>query len=137
MTKTGDKLSANVQGILLMVGATMLLTSMSTIVRTQSGDLHPFEIAFLRNVIGVTMLLPLLIRYGIEPLRTRRIGLMALRGAFNAAAMILYFVALGLMPLSELAALSFTTPLFVAILAVPILKERLGPRRNGLARAGS
>ena len=62
-------------------------------------------------------------------LKDPRIGLMALRGVFNAIAMLTYFLSLGLLPLSEVSALTFTVPLFVALMAVIFLKERIGPRR--------
>lgn len=129
MNAPGAKLSANVRGILFMVTAAALLTSMSTMVRTLIDTIPPVEVAFLRNFLGLVMLVPILARNGLEPFRTRMIPFMALRGAFNAAAMVLYFVALGMIPLSEITALNFTTPLFVALIAVPVFKERLGPRR--------
>ena len=75
------------------------------------------------------MITPVLMRTGLANFRTNNIGLMAARGGLNAAAMILFFVALGMMPLAEISALTFTTPLFVALLVVPILRERLGSRR--------
>ena len=112
-----------------MMLAAILLTSMGTIVRFVSEELHPFQVAFCRNLFGLVMLTPLLLRFGLEPLKTKRIGYMAARGIFNALAMLAYFLALGLMPLSEISALTFTVPLFVALLAVLFLGERLGPRR--------
>ncbi len=129
ISSLGGKLSANLRGIILMIVATMLLTSMSTVVRAVAEDMHPFQVAFIRNFFGLAILLPILMRQGLAPLHTRNIGLMAVRGIFNAAAMMTYFLALGLMPLAELSALHFTVPLFVAILVVPFLKEHLGPRR--------
>lgn len=129
MRRSGEKLSGNVVGILLMVAATLLLTSMSTMVRSVSADLHPFVIAFFRNLFGLTMLMPILMRQGLRPLRTRHLGFMALRGAFNASAMLFYFLGLGVLPLAELSALSFTAPLFIVLLAAPILNETLGARR--------
>ena len=117
------------RGIFLMIAATMLLTTMSSIVRIIAEDMHPFQVAFMRNFFGLILLLPILARQGLAPLRTSNLGLMAVRGLFNAAAMLAYFVALGMMPLAELSALSFTVPLFVAILVVPFLGERLGFRR--------
>ena len=126
---SGGRLSANMRGILLMIAATMLLTTVSSIVRIIAEDMHPFQVAFMRNFFGLILLLPILARQGLAPLRTSNLGLMAVRGFFNAVAMLAYFVALGLMPLAELSALSFTVPLFVAILVVPFLGERLGPRR--------
>ena len=129
MKLRGPALSANLRGIVLMIAATMLLTSMSTMVRLLSQSLDPLVVAFFRNVIGLAMITPVLMRTGLANFRTNNIGLMAVRGGLNAAAMILYFVALGMLPLAEISALSFTTPLFVALLVVPILRERLGPRR--------
>lgn len=121
--------SANLRGILFMLAATLFLTSMSTMVRSLTDQLHAFEIAFFRNIIGFCMLLPVILRTGIAPLRTDNVWLMAGRGLFNAAAMMLYFLALALVPLAEVSALTFTTPLFVALMAIPILKDIPGPRR--------
>jgi drug/metabolite transporter (DMT)-like permease len=80
-------------------------------------------------VFGLILLAPILIQFGLSHLKTKKIGYMALRGIFNAVAMLTYFLALGLLPLSEISALTFTVPLFVAVLAVMFLGERLGPRR--------
>lgn len=123
------KMSANMRGILLMIAATMLLTTMSSLVRVIAEDMHPFQVAFMRNFFGLVLLMPILARQGLAPLRTNNMGLMAVRGFFNAIAMMAYFLALGMMELADLSALSFTVPLFVAILVVPFLGERLGPRR--------
>ena len=112
-----------------MVMAAAVLTSQAICVRILLDTLHPFQIAFLRSALGALLLTPLLMRTGLGALRTNHLGLMAIRGGFNAAAMIMYFLALALLPLAEVAALSFTSPLFVALLAIPFLGERLGPRR--------
>ncbi|MEE2761238.1 MAG: DMT family transporter [Pseudomonadota bacterium] len=124
-----SQLSANMRGIILMIIATILLTTMSGVVRIIAEEMHPFQVAFIRNFFGLIMLLPILTRQGLAPLRTSNLGLMVARGFFNAIAMLAYFLALGMMPLAELSALSFTVPLFVTILVVPFLGEHLGPRR--------
>ena len=116
-------------GILFMVINGALMTGVAVMVRQVAEDLHPFQIAFFRNFFGVIILLPLLLRYGLEPLKTNDMRFMATRGIFNAAAMLSYFMALTMLPLAEISALSFTAPLFVALLATIFLKERMGPRR--------
>jgi drug/metabolite transporter (DMT)-like permease len=108
-----------------------LMTGVAVMVRQVAEDLHPFQIAFFRNFFGVIILLPLLLRYGLEPLKTNDMRFMVTRGIFNAAAMLSYFMALPMLPLAEISALSFTAPLFVALLATIFLKERMGPRRIG------
>jgi drug/metabolite transporter (DMT)-like permease len=62
-------------------------------------------------------------------LRTRRLGLYLLRGVLNAAAMISFLLAVAITPLAEVAALSFTSPLFATVLAAILLREPVGPRR--------
>ena len=58
------------------------------------------------------MVLPWFVRYGLEPLRTRRIGLHVLRAVFNVVAMLSFFYALSIAPLAEVTALGFTAPIF-------------------------
>ena len=114
-----------------MVLATLLLTSMTIIVRYISEDLHPFQLAFCRNLFGLIMLAPLLLRYGLDSLKTKKIGFMAARGIFNAVAMLTYFLALGLLPLSEVSVLSFWIICFgVVALSIPrmMILARLGRR---------
>jgi drug/metabolite transporter (DMT)-like permease len=48
----------------------------------------------------------------------------ALRGVINIGAMLMFFTALSISPLAKVTALSFTAPIFMAVLAVLILGER-------------
>lgn len=116
-------------GIAWMLLAALASSVMNGLIRELSGSLHAFEIAFFRNVFGLGALLPLLLRAGPGALRTSRFGLHALRGLLNAVAMLTFFYALAITPLAEVAALSFTTPLFATLLAMLLLGERVGPRR--------
>jgi drug/metabolite transporter (DMT)-like permease len=113
-----------------MLVGTFFLTTMVVIVRNLSDDLHPFEIAFFRCLMGLAMLLPMLLRRnGIKSMHTKDIGNMALRSAFHTGGMLFYFMALTLMPLAELSSLTFLAPLVITLLAVLLLGEKLGIRR--------
>ncbi|MBT5940678.1 MAG: DMT family transporter [Rhodospirillaceae bacterium] len=129
MSKKFEIHSANLRGILYMLLGTLFLTAMTAIARHLSDQLHPFEIAFFRCLMGLFMLLPILFREGIGSMRTENIGGMALRSVFHTGGMLMFFMALTLMPLAELSSLTFTSPLFITILAVFIFGEKLGPRR--------
>ena len=114
----------------LMGVAAFGASSMSAGIRFASAELHSFEIAFFRNLIGIFVLAPTALRRGLMvTLATRRIGLHAVRGVLNALAMLCYFYALTVTPLATAAALGFTAPLFATLLAIPILGERVGIRR--------
>lgn len=122
-------LSGNIRGIAWMVGATVSAVFMIAMVRHVSAGIHPFEIAFFRQVFGLAVLTPWLLRYGLAPFRTRRIRLHGLRAAFNLVAMLAYFTAVSLMPLADVMALAFAAPIFATLLAIPVLGEVVRLRR--------
>ena len=104
--------------------STVAFSIMHGLVRFVSEVLPPFQIAFFRNFFGLAFLLPLLMRSRFAVLRTRQIGLHALRGVINMAAMLMFFTALSISPIAKVTALGFTAPIFMAILAVIVLGER-------------
>ena len=95
-----------------------LMTGMAVMVRQVSQELHPFQVAFARNLLGFIFLLPLFYRYGFDALKTNDLGWMAARGAFNAVAMLAFFITLISLPLANISAFMFTVPLFVSIMAI-------------------
>lgn len=113
------------RGIVLMCLSTIAFSIMHGLVRFVSEVLPPFQIAFFRNIFGLAFLLPLLMRSRFAILRTKQIGLHALRGVINMAAMLMFFTALAISPIAKVTALGFTAPIFMAILAVLVLGERL------------
>ncbi|MCP5080203.1 MAG: DMT family transporter [Alphaproteobacteria bacterium] len=121
--------------ITCMVAAGFLNTVMLSAIKQLTSDLHPFEIAFFRSLVGFLVLLPLIWRSGgFEFMRTSQIGRHVLRGALNAGGMLLYFWAVALAPLATVSAIGFASPLFAALLAILILREKVGLRRwAGLA----
>lgn len=102
---------------------------MNAVIQGLGASIHSFEIAFFRNLFGFMALVPLLFRAGPGALRTSKLPLHALRGILNAVAMLSFFYALAITPLAEVAALSFTSPLFATMLAVLLLGEQVGIRR--------
>ena len=104
--------------------STVAFSIMHGLVRFVSEVLPPFQIAFFRNFFGLAFLLPLLMRSRFAVLRTKQIGLHALRGVINMAAMLMFFTALSISPIAKVTALGFTAPIFMAILAVIVLGER-------------
>lgn len=112
------------RGIVLMCLSTISFSIMHGLVRFVSEVLPPFQIAFFRNIFGLAFLLPLLMRSRFAILRTKQIGLHALRGVINMAAMLMFFTALAISPIAKVTALGFTAPIFMALLAVLVLGER-------------
>jgi len=113
----------------LMIMATFLLSVMLGLIRFVSFELHPFEVVFFRNLFGLGIFLPVLLKAGLEPLRTKQIGLHSIRGLLQSASMCLFFYGLSLTTLAKVAALNFTAPLFASVAAVLLLREPLGFNR--------
>jgi drug/metabolite transporter (DMT)-like permease len=117
------------RGVLLMFTSTFFFASMHASIRHVSATIHPFEIAFFRSLFALVVVLPWFVRLGLRPLRTRRFGLHAARAVFNVFAMLSFFFALSIAPLSEVAALGFTAPIFATLLAALVLRETVRLRR--------
>lgn len=112
-----------------MVGSGLAFAAMMSIVRHLSADLHPFEIAFFRNLLGFAFILPWFWGNRRLTLRTERPWLHVGRAACGLTAMLCLFTAIGLMPLAEVTAITFAAPLFATAGAALILGETVRRRR--------
>ena len=117
------------KGLLFMLLATLALAAMHTLVRYISTDVHPFVIAFFRNLFGFVAVLPLIIRGGLQSLHTKRPGLIAIRLTMGIIAMLSWFYALSKVPIANATALSFSATIFATLSAWLILGERMRARR--------
>ena len=112
-----------------MVLSTVLFSIMHATIRHVSAAIHPFEIAFFRNLFGLLVLLPWLIPHLADTLRTSRFRLHLTRAAINTVAMLMFFTAVAIAPLTTVTALAFTAPLFATAMAALFLGESVGLRR--------
>ncbi len=114
---------------LLMISSAVLFGFMAIAIRYASSELHPFEIAFFRNLFGLLFALPLLLRAGPSLLRTDKLSLYFLRCTIGIFAMLAGFWSIVNLPLAHAVALSYSTPLWVTIGAVLVLHEVVRARR--------
>jgi drug/metabolite transporter (DMT)-like permease len=66
---------------------------------------------------------------GILTLATRRMGWHVVRSIASATTAVTFVAALRLLPLADTVAITFVSPLIMSALSVPMLRERVGPRR--------
>lgn len=91
------------------------------------GETHsPLQIIFFRALISLPMI-ALLAHFagGLRKLRTQRPRVHLLRGLIYTATMVCFVWGLKLLPLAEATAIAFVAPLFVTLLSVPLLGERI------------
>jgi S-adenosylmethionine uptake transporter len=87
---------------------------------------------FTRSIIGIMFsLIFVQMEGGWRILRTNQPGLHVLRGLLIVTSNMTFFVALAAIPLADATALFFAAPLFITLLSIPILGEKVGPLRLG------
>ncbi len=118
------------RGALCMLAATALFSVMNVFVKLAGEELHFIQVMFFRSLLAVPVVLLLVLRgKDRATLRTKRLPQHALRAMTGTTAMACSFYSLTVLPLAEQTALTYTTPLFVTLLAIPFLGERVGLAR--------
>lgn len=106
-------------------------------IKLLSGDYPLHQMVFVRSGIGLAICLVLLrAEGGVALLRTDRPLLHGLRAGLIVTANMLFFAALSVMPLGVATALFFVAPLFITLLAIPVLGEPVGRYRMGAIVVG-
>ena len=124
MQKTLRSIHAIDAGILFMLGSALISAMNGAVAKVLGGQISALEIVFFRNLIGTAIILFTL--WHTRPaLPGGKLPLLLLRGFFGFVAMIFFFYTITVIPLGEAITLNKTSPLFVAILAFFLLKERL------------
>jgi drug/metabolite transporter (DMT)-like permease len=118
-----------IKAALWMVLALASFVLMAVAARELSFKFNASEIMFFRSAIAVLILLPLVWYFGRQSIATRKPGLQLARNAVHFAGQYCWVLAIALIPLAEVFALEFTTPIFIALLAAPILGEKLTSAR--------
>lgn len=131
---TGRPAGSGLGPLLRATGWMMLslgsLAAMAVGVRELSDTLGPFEILFVRSLIGVAIVVTLLLRTAHPSvLRSRQWGWQIFRHTVHFAAQVGWIVAITGLALAEVFAIEFTSPIWGALLAVLLLNERPTPAR--------
>lgn len=90
---------------------------------------HPLQVAFFRFLSATILMLPLFAWRGLSLVRSNAPELYALRAVVSLFSMTSWFYAISLIPLGELTAIGFLSPLFGTIAAVLLLGEKVRARR--------
>lgn len=118
-----------VAGIVWMVLTGLMFVCVTAIVKYVGSDLPAAEGAFLRYVLGLVFLIPMIGPIMAAHLTRRQVKLFAWRGVVHTGAVILWFYAMSRIPLAEVTAMNYLSPIYVAMGAALFLGERLPPRR--------
>ncbi len=122
--------NAPLRGLLYMIAGVFCMSLMDAAAKWLTAGYPLSEIIFLGRLPMPLFAIGLaLMNGGLSTLRTSRFGLHLLRSLASAATMITFFMSLRLLPLADTVAITFISPLLMSALSVPLLGERVGPRR--------
>ena len=126
---TTENTSPLLIAVLWMVGTLLSFTLMAIAVRQLSGAIHAFEIMFFRSAGALVILAPFALLNGRASLKTEQPKLQVFRNSVHFAAQLGWITGVMLLPLSEVFAIEFTTPVWAALIAALFLRERLNRGR--------
>ncbi|MDX1419999.1 MAG: DMT family transporter [Rubricoccaceae bacterium] len=118
-------------GLRYMAASALFFSLMSLFVKLAGARIPTMEIVFARSVFMAVATYGLLRREGVSPLGRNR-GLLLVRGVVGVTALSLLYFALPRIPLGDATAIFYTTPVWTAVAAVLVLRERTA----GLVVAG-
>ncbi|WP_392337629.1 DMT family transporter [Loktanella salsilacus] len=127
-------MTPTLRACLWMIGAIFSFTSMAIAGRQVSFTLDTFEIMTYRSLLGIAIVCSIAYATGTwRQINTQQLGLHAVRNLSHFIGQNLWFFALTMIPLAQVFALEFTTPIWVLLLSPLVLGERL--TRVGLIAA--
>ena len=125
-------------GILLALGGSAVMSMNDLAVKRLSGDYPLHEVILVRAAVGLVVLVALIwwSGAGLRLVTTRKPLLHLMRVGFVLISNVAYFTALAAMPLADTVAIGYMAPLFLTVLSIPFLGEKVGPHRWAAVGAG-
>ncbi|QEM83591.1 DMT family transporter [Halomonas binhaiensis] len=121
-------MSPSLKGIAYMCLGVLCLALGDAVSKWLGASYSTIQIIFFRTLVSLPLIA--LLAYfsgGLGKLRTRRPKVHLVRGLIYAGAMACFVTGLTMMPLAEATAIAFAAPLFVSLLSVPLLNEKVQP----------
>jgi drug/metabolite transporter (DMT)-like permease len=121
--------AARRHGILLMLATMGFFVSADATAKLLTRTYPVVEITWGRFLFHLLLLLPLVLLRGGTVMRSSRLRLQLTRSLFQVGSTVLFFAAIAILPLATATTISFAQPLLLTMLSIPLLGEKVGPRR--------
>jgi drug/metabolite transporter (DMT)-like permease len=129
-------LPANLRGALWVIASGTMFTLVSVFIRLSVRELDSLQVSFFRVLFGLMFIAPILIRLRVNPFDTPRLGQHLTRALIGTASMVCGFYAAAHLPIADSTSISFSTPLFITLIAALFLGETVRWRRWSATIAG-
>jgi drug/metabolite transporter (DMT)-like permease len=122
-------LTGGAQAALLAVASTAIDAVSLTLIKLAGPTISGWQVAFNTFFVGLLVLIPYALARGHRIIPRRFVWLHLLRGALGITSLAAFYISLAGMKMPDAVAFNFATPLFVLVLAVLFLGEKVGWRR--------
>ncbi len=116
-------------GILWMVFTGFCFVGVTALVKILGTRLPAPQTAFLRYAFGLVLVLPALKAVLAAKITRKQLGILSVRGAVHTGGVILWFFAMARIPIADVTAMNYVSPVYVTIAAALFLGEKLAFRR--------
>ena len=123
--RRAEALGPALRGMLWMTLCGLCFAALNATTRLVTADLHSWQVQCLRYGFGALVMLPLVLRAGTSVLRTNNLKLQVARCLVHTMGTGMWFIALPLVPLAEITAIGFTSPIFLTIGAMLFFGEKV------------
>lgn len=117
------RLPPTLKGMLWSAAAGAIFVVLNALMRQLSLELNAFQTQFLRYLMGLIVMMPLMLRAGLASLRPVSLGGQFLRGAVHTLGLVVWFAAVPHITLADTTVIGFTTPIFIMLGAALFLAE--------------
>ena len=129
MSPPPDRPQSPVLGIFWMLLTGLLFVGVTALVKYLGTDIPAAQAAFLRYALGLVFLIPMIRPILRARLTARLWGLFTLRGLAHSGGVALWFYAMARIPIADVTAMNYLSPIYVTLGAALFLGERLALRR--------
>ena len=121
--------SQNLTGVFWMIITGICFLGVTALVKFMGTRIPAAESAFLRYALGLVLLLPMLKDFS-QNLPDRKLSILfAARGFVHTVGVVLWFFAMSRIPLADVTAMNYMSPIYVTLGAAIFLGEPLALRR--------
>jgi drug/metabolite transporter (DMT)-like permease len=116
-----------IKGLALLSLSALLFATMGVLIRLASHTVDNATVVFMRNFTGTLLLTPFVLSQGKDFLVTHKPWMHLWRALVGLAAMYGFFYAIAHLPLSNAMVFTYSSPVFIPLVAWLFLKEKITP----------
>ena len=126
---TSDSSQNTLAGIGWMIFTELMFVGVTVLVKLLGTRLPAAQTSFIRYAFGMVLIIPMLRAIFAVNMTRKQLGILSLRGVVHTAGVVLWFFAMARIPIADVTAMNYVSPVYVTIGAALFLGEKIAARR--------